>query len=243
MFLKMRSLCLALVAGLISPALATSSWIRVNQLGWHPKGPQRATILSDSDLTGKPWSLIGPTGNVVESGTMPAKLSGKASHNPTSYGALLDFSVNDTGTYQLDVHGAQAQTIRVARDGYSFLAAQALRHLRLMRSGPDQSLFRNPSHLGDSACPVFIPLGPRVDGKWQPDPSGRKLDMVGGWYDAGDQIKFTLNQAATVYHLLLAYRLQPALFGQVYSRTDLPDVLDEARHGLEFLMKVHPDTN
>jgi endoglucanase len=35
--------------------------------------------------------------------------------------------------------------------------------------------------------------------------------------------------------------LQRELFGPAGGRDALPDVLDEARHGLEFLMKVHPD--
>lgn len=230
-----------LVAGLIAPAMATSTWIRVNQLGWHPDGLQRATILSDSDLVGKPWSLTGPTGQMVASGAMPDKLSGKASHNPKAYGAVLDFAVVDTGTYQLEVPGAQAQSIRVARDGYSFLAAQALRHLRLMRSGPDQSLFRNPSHLGDSACPVLIPSGPRASGQWQPDPSGRKLDMVGGWYDAGDQIKFTLTTAYTTYFLLRAWESNPGIQAKWLSTSRWPDLLDEAAHGLAYLEKTLVD--
>jgi hypothetical protein len=88
---------------------------------------------------------------------------------------------------------------------------------------------------------MFVPDGDPANGKWKPAEPARRVDALGGWYDAGDQIKFTLNQAATAYHLLSAYRLKPEHFATEHSKSGLPDVLDEARHGLEFLMRVHPD--
>ena len=74
-----------------------------------------------------------------------------------------------------------------------------------MRSGSHDTLLRKFSHPGDARAPVFVPDGDPVNGKWKPAVPARTVDALGGWYDAGDQIKFTLNQAATTYHLLLAY--------------------------------------
>ena len=102
-------------------------------------------------------------------------------------------------------------------------------------------MLREFSHPGDARAPMFVPDGDPANGKWKPADPARTVDALGGWYDAGDQIKFTLNQAATAYHLLYAYRLKPEYFATEHSRSGLPDVLDEARHGLEFLMRVHPD--
>lgn len=216
------------------------TWIRVDRLGWSPAGAKKAVILSDSDLTGKPWSLRDASGAVKASGVLPSTLVAKNGQNPKAYAALLEFTHSDTGTWTLSVPG-DSMKIRTAKGSHTFLARQALRHLRLMRSGPDQSLFRGPSHLGDFVCAVQVPDGAWNLGKWKPEASGRKVRAVGGWYDAGDQIKFTLTTAYTTYHLLRAWEENPGIQARWLSPTAMPDLLDEARHGLDYLQGLLVD--
>jgi endoglucanase len=203
--------------------------------------PKVLIALSTTDLTGQRWALQ-RGGEVLQHGTFGPSTTAAGDHTPFAFNHAADFSaLREAAEYEFVTSGAPPAKLRVARAPYAGLIPLPLRHLRVMRSGSHDTLLRSFSHPGDARAPVLVPDGDPARGKWKADEPARTVDALGGWYDAGDQIKFTLNQAATAYHLLLAYRLQPALFGKVHSRSGLPDVLDEARHGLEFLMKVHPD--
>lgn len=75
------------------------------------------------------------------------------------------------------------------------------------------------------------------------------LDLSGGWHDAGDHVKVTMTIAYAAYILLKAYEVYPSAF-EDYDDTaytgvpnGVPDVLDEARIGLDWLVKAHPDAN
>jgi endoglucanase len=75
------------------------------------------------------------------------------------------------------------------------------------------------------------------------------LDLSGGWHDAGDHVKVTLTIAYAAYLMLKAYDVYPNAFddldGPDYAGVPngVPDVLDEARFGLDWLVKAHPDPN
>jgi hypothetical protein len=73
--------------------------------------------------------------------------------------------------------------------------------------------------------------------------SGVVHDVSHGWYDAGDYGKYTSNAATTIADLLNAYAIAPALFydGQLdipESGNGIPDLLDEVKWELDFLMKM-----
>ena len=68
------------------------------------------------------------------------------------------------------------------------------------------------------------------------------IELNGGWHDAGDYVKFTLTTAYSTYLLLLAYQQFPELFDHWIS-FGLPAPLQEAKIGLEWLMKAHPTEN
>ena len=230
-----------LVPILLLGSIATAgTWVRSNVLG-NPPGPTRVTILADSSRQGAAWTLFSPTGSVTATGTLPATRSGIGAYNPKPYGTVVDLSLPDTGTYRFVLPGTDTTLLPVGQGRWSFLAGSAVRHLRLMRSGPNQSLFRAPSHLGDTLCPVMIPDGPWSEGKWKAHPAGRKVRALGGWYDAGDQIKFTLTTAYTTYNLLRAWQANPGIHGTELSTSGLPDLLDEARHGLDYLAPLLVD--
>ena len=75
------------------------------------------------------------------------------------------------------------------------------------------------------------------------------LDLTGGWHDAGDHVKVTLTIAYAAYIMLKAYEVYPTAFGDYDDPAyggkpnGIPDVLDEARIGLDWLVKAHPDAN
>ena len=77
--------------------------------------------------------------------------------------------------------------------------------------------------------------------------SGQQLPCIGGWHDAGDYGKYTTTTTITAAQMLLAYELWPEKFsdGQLRipeSGNGIPDILDEARVGLEWLLTMQrPD--
>ncbi len=215
--------------------------LRWNQAGYATAQPKVLLVLSDTNLQGREWTVT-RAGVPVLSGNLGPSVTGAGDHTPFAFNHAADFStLTEPGDYEFAMAGAPPAKLTIAAAPLRRMLPLPLRHLRVMRSGSADTLLRGFSHPGDARAPVWVPAGDPADGKWRPAVPARTVDALGGWYDAGDQIKFTLNQAATAYHLLFAYRLRPEFFGTVHSRTPLPDVLDEARHGLEFLMKVHPD--
>jgi peptidoglycan/xylan/chitin deacetylase (PgdA/CDA1 family) len=68
----------------------------------------------------------------------------------------------------------------------------------------------------------------------------------GGWHDASDYLQYATTSANATYHLLAAYRDFPGSFSDVHQanghegENGIADVLDEARWGLDWLLKMHP---
>jgi hypothetical protein len=119
---------------------------------------------------------------------------------------------------------------------YDGAADFCLRYLRQQRCG------FNP-FLKDS-CHTF-------DGYtlYGPMPDSTRINAVGGWHDASDYLQYSTTSANTAWHLLAAYRDFPAVFTDHHNANGLPgsnnraDVLDEARWGLDWLMRMHPQSD
>jgi hypothetical protein len=73
------------------------------------------------------------------------------------------------------------------------------------------------------------------------------LAVSGGWADASDYLQYVTTSATATYMMLAAYRDHPRAFADVFDAKGLPgangipDVLDEARHGLEWLARMFPN--
>jgi len=68
-------------------------------------------------------------------------------------------------------------------------------------------------------------------------------EALAGWHDAGDYGKYVVNAGVTVGTLLMAYELFPERFNQdnlniPESGNGMPDLLDEVRFELEWLLKM-----
>jgi hypothetical protein len=174
---------------------------------------------------------------------LTSKKTGNNIYIAQNYSYKIDFSaLKEIGTYTLELTGAQAQRVIISENPYSLFVSQALMHLRAMRSG-GTTIYRNPSHLKDNKAIVYSVNGEWTNGAWQEVSPRRTVDMLGGHYDAGDYIKFTLNEAYVAWHLLRAYQINPSLSDKTHSISDLTDILDEAKYCLDYLAKTFPDEN
>lgn len=79
------------------------------------------------------------------------------------------------------------------------------------------------------------------------DRDGEKVDVRGGWHDASDFLQYLTTSANTVYQLLFAYSQNPEGWADAYDATGragangIPDILDEARWGLEWMLRMNPE--
>src|SRR5690606_36366363 len=118
-------------------------------------------------------------------------------------------------------------------DVYKGSADFALQYMRQQRSGYNPFL-RDSCHTDDG----YTMYGPM--------PDSTHIDVSGGWHDATDYLQYSMTSANAAYHLLAAYRDFPEVFGDTHLANGLPgannvaDVFDEARWGLDWLLKMHP---
>jgi endoglucanase len=119
---------------------------------------------------------------------------------------------------------------------YRPLADAALAFLQSQRDGPETipgPMRRRPSHLSDTSAAVYrVPAyrGAALAGPLTP--SGVRVDVAGGWFDAGDYLKFV--ETASFVDVALLYTARD-YSGGVSNHAAL---LGEARHGTDWLLKM-----
>jgi endoglucanase len=148
----------------------------------------------------------------------------------------LDFSaLRAPGSYVVVAAGARSLSLRIAPDAYRGAADSLLAYLREQRSGYNP-VFRDSVHARSDG--VLVDHATR---------SGEFIRVSGGWADASDYLQYGATTAHATTMLLLAYRDHPSAFLDRYQANGLPgangipDVLDEARWGLEWLLKMYPE--
>jgi hypothetical protein len=218
-------------AVLLAPERAA---IRVNQLGYLPDGPKVGVLCSlDPESGVSSFVVVSESGDTV---LAPSLAERAGAFGPCAAAYRLDFStIRDPGRYRIEVGGLVSRPVRVAADAYDGAADTLLAYLRQQRSGYNP-FFRDSVHHRTDAILVD-----------HPSRSGEWIPVSGGWADAADYLQYVTTSAHATYMLLMAWRDHPAAFGDAFDASGLPgpngvaDVLDEARWGLEWLLKMFPE--
>lgn len=223
--------------------------IRVNQAGYYPHAAKRAVVAAESAAPLE-WKLLDSRGQAVLSGQ--SKLYGydQASGDQVQQIDFSAFSSVGTG-FTLEAGGLHSTPFDIQPALYSQLKTDALRYFYLSRSGLEleeqyagEAWARPAGHQSDRSVTCYT----GYDNTGQRWPGcDYQLDASGGWYDAGDYGKYVVNGGIAVWTLLNAYERNPAAFGDgastiPESQNGVPDILDEARWEMEFLLKMQiPD--
>ncbi len=150
---------------------------------------------------------------------------------------LLDFSsLKEPGIYHIESEqGERSVSFKVEPGVYKTLKNSLLKFLYFQRCGMALeekyagAFARNSCHGGD-----VIPLG-----------GGEPISVSGGWHDAGDYGRYVSAGALAVAHMLYAYELFPEAFRDTVnipeSGNGTPDVLNECRYELDFLMRMQDE--
>ena len=228
--------CRLLALGLVFPAVAAAqttpaTFIRYNQVGYLPDAPKTAVVCSLDSTVTKSFLIRDSRGLVVFG---PKRAANDGSFGPCEVTQRLEFTaLRRAGRFTLEAGEAAPVTIRISATVYDGGADTALYYLRQQRSGWNP-LFRDSVHVRDGN--VIDDSGHVV--KWMP--------VSGGWADASDYLQYVATSATATYMLLAAHRDNPRAFADAFDARGLPggngvpDVVDEARHGLEWLLRMYP---
>jgi len=72
------------------------------------------------------------------------------------------------------------------------------------------------------------------------------VNVTGGWHDASDYLQYGTTSANAIYQMLFAYQMNPGSFTDTHDAAGktapngIPDILDEAKWGLDWLVKMNP---
>ncbi|MDK1474874.1 glycoside hydrolase family 9 protein [Streptomyces sp. 549] len=227
----------------------TGSPVRVNQVGYLTKAPKNGTVVTDATEP-LAWELKDAEGAGVASGkTVPAGIDPTSRQNVHTF----DFSkVRAVGEgYTVSVGEDTSEPFTIGDDLYGSLRSDALAYFYHNRSGirieadlVGAEYARPAGHVG------VAPNQGDLDVPCQEGVCDYRLDVSGGWYDAGDHGKYVVNGGISVAQVMANFERTQHVDGadgealgdgrlRVPERgNDVPDILDEARWQLDFLMKM-----
>ena len=221
--------------------------VLVNQVGYYPPLAKIAVVKNPNAV---PWELLNAKGEVVAKGTTVAFGFDKASGDQVSIADFTAYAEKGTG-YTMRVGKDVSHAFDIRDDLYGKLKYDALAFFYQQRSGipiempyaGGEQWVRPAGHIdvkpniGDTA----VPCSPKAGCTY-------KLDVSGGWYDAGDHGKYVVNAGISVWTLLNWWERGLAFGGTAdfadgkmnipENKNKVPDLLDEARWELDFELKM-----
>ncbi len=230
-------------------AATGSSFVRVDQAGYATAASKRAYLMSRREQAGEPFSVRRLPGNEVAFSGVVGPSTGAWSKR-FAHVDTLDFdSLQTPGSYEISVAGhapasSPAFEISPAPALYAQPLANALSFYETERDGPDfigSPLRSAAGHLNDAHAIVYDTPAVNRDGAFEKDlvPTGETIDASGGWWDAGDYLKFVQTTGYTVALQLAGVRDFPAQMG---SSAGAADFTAEARFGVEWLLRMWNDS-
>ena len=224
---------LSLGAVLASPSAANaqSAYVRVSQIGYEAaSGPFRAYLMSTAPENRATFSVINSAGKTVYSSRVGVLLGTWSHSGKLSYQIYaLDFSVPRRDIYTISVAGTTpALSPRFAVDEpevlYPGLLLNTLFYYQTERDGPNyiaNALRTAPGHLKDSNARVYDTPGldsndfiDNVPPKRPLVPSNTpNINTDGGWWDAGDYLKYVQTTTYTVALMEIGVRDFPNQMG------------------------------
>ena len=212
-----------------------SAWIRINILGYKPSYVKVAVWCSKENKAVKTFQII-------DAVTKKIAFNGSAGKPFGSYGPFVETyrlnfsSFKKPGKYYLQAGGAKSPVFQIDENVFDGTADFCLRYMRQQRTGFNPFL-KDSCHTHDG----YVLYGEKAGIK-----DSTHVDVVGGWHDASDYLQYSTTSANATYHLLMAYRDFPKVFSDrklangLDGKNNIADVLDEAKWGLDWLLKMHP---
>lgn len=201
--------------------------ILTNQVGYLPSSQKVAVFRGITSE--KEFQVVNAdTKKTVYTGKLTGGTQNKSA-NETDW--LGDFSaVKEEGNYYITCGNLdQSYTFTIGENAYGSLLDDSVKMLYLQRCGTEVK----DDKFGHASCHSSMAT---IYG------TSEKIDVNGGWHDAGDYGRYVVPGAKAVADLLYAYQANPNLYsdsiGIPESGNKIPDILDEARFELEWMLKM-----
>ncbi|MDP4115597.1 MAG: glycoside hydrolase family 9 protein [Bacteroidota bacterium] len=199
--------------------------IRLSQVGYLQNDIKTFVIISKGPILSKSFKVVDAVtketafkGNINES--LPA-------FDKFKYCYKAGFTeLNKEGNYYIEVDGQRSYAFSIGNKVFNQVTDLLMRFFLVQRCGPTNPLMHGPCHLSDATS---------LSG-WK---TSKPVDVTGGWHDAGDYIKFFSTTAYASYMLLFAYEYDPIKFGFDNNHNNVPDILEEARVGIDWLLRCY----
>lgn len=276
-FILTATVLTALLVSAPAAVPADSAYVRVNQAGYEAGGSLRAYLMSTATESSATFTVINSEGKTAFSGNVGALLGTWSHSKSVSYNVYaLDFAVPGGDIYQIHVSGpVSAVSPKFAVDCpdslYSGLLLNTLFFYETERDGKNyipNALRTAPGHLKDANAHIFdtppLDVNDFIDNVPPTPPlvsaSLPNIDASGGWWDAGDYMKYVETTSYAVALMEIGVRDFPNQMG-AYATVNPPpppvsvsyagnsgpgapassDFTPEAQFGLNWLMKMWND--
>jgi endoglucanase len=258
---SLRWLSTIAVLCLITSFAYASAFIRYNQIGYETTATKRAYLMSSASESGATFTVKNSSGTTVLGPVaIGSSLGSWSSSYPDVYAIDFD-SITTAGTYTISVSGPQTASATVKIDTganlFSATLANTLNFYEDERDGPNiiNTSLRNssctgtcktaagPGHLNDASATVYLTPSMNSNGRFSGDLTpvspATVIDASGGWWDAGDYMKFVETHSYTVAEMLIGVRDFP---NQMGSGSTSSNFTNEAKFGLDWLQKMWSDS-
>src|SRR5215831_9578452 len=228
---------------------AQTAFVRVNQVGYPATATKRAYLMTATAETGAAFSVVNSANQTLYSSPVGARSGSWGSYSNVY---ALDFdSVTSAGTYTIKVTGPAPATspsfaIDSAVNVYATPLGNSLYYYQNERDGANfiaTQMRTAAGHVNDQTASVYLTPNVNKNGRFSGDltlASPTPIDASGGWWDAGDYLKFVETTSYTVDLMLAGVRDFP---NQMGSGSASSNFTAEARFGNDWLLKMWDETS
>lgn len=206
--------------------------INVNQIGYTCGATKTAIVRGYS--VGQEFQVVAEDGSVVYTGSLADEVTSDLVGETVCKADFTD--VKAEGTYYVVVGDEQSYSFKIGNDVYDDVTVAVVKYMYTQRCGMELT----EEYAGAVAHGTCHTSEATIYG------TNTKKDVSGGWHDAGDFGKYVVPGAQTAMDLMLCYEENPSMWsddniGIPESGNGVPDILDETRYELEFLLKMQDE--
>ncbi len=231
----------ASLGGATSPGKA---YIRVDQLGYANSAPKRAYLISTAPERGKTFVVRSRSGAAVFKGRIGSSAGRVNATYKFEYPLVFD-KLAKPGAYAIAAAAASSPRFEIADPStlYDRALPNALSFYENERDGANfirSALRTAPGHLNDEHARTYLTPKTNGNGDFKGDltPLAAFINAAGGWWDAGDYLKFVQTTSYTVDLMLAGVHEFPKQMG---AQAKGSNFTAEARFGLQWLLRMWDD--